>query len=72
MPAAGQFAGADLGFCACSADNVAADICYAIFSPRRSRVIDLLEPYQQYFRESLHGLRIHPMNFICWRSVRCR
>lgn len=61
MAVAGQSAGADLGFCARSADNVVSDIPLRTFRPdEAARVIDLLEPYQHYFREKLGYGLVYP------------
>lgn len=61
VPVAGQSASTDLGFCARSADNVVSDIPLRTFrSDEAARVIDLLEPYQQYFREKLGYGLVYP------------
>jgi NifB/MoaA-like Fe-S oxidoreductase len=61
MPVAGQSATADLGFCARSADNVVADIPLRTFrADEAARVIDMLEPYQEHFRNTLGYGLVYP------------
>ncbi len=61
LPVAGQSAAADLGFCARSGDNLISDIPLRTFRPdEAARVIDMLEPYQAYFREKLGYGLVYP------------
>lgn len=64
-PAAGALPGhlerPELGFCARSGDNIVTDIPLRPFRPAEAaRVIDLLEPYQQRFRNELGYGLVYP------------
>jgi NifB/MoaA-like Fe-S oxidoreductase len=60
-PVAQQSATADLGFCARSGDNVLSDVPLRVFQPAEAaRVIDMLEPYQAHFRETLGYGLVYP------------
>lgn len=60
-PVAQQSASADLGFCARSGDNVLSDVPLRTFRPdEAARVIDMLEPYQSYFRDKLGYGLVYP------------